>query len=129
MFRKLKDFGGIISQHSVDSCPIMANSMSVISDIESYWYQQKEFSPNEHVSGSSRYMFSSGKVVRAIRLITHFQLVPKSRISGTMPTLPLYEVHRYNCTFHCRLLLKCVYTYMYTQVCWCICIHPYVTIT
>jgi len=107
MFMKLQEFGGIIS-HSVDSCPIMDNSMSVISDIESYWYQRKEFSPNEHIPGSSWYTFSRGKVARVIRLITHFQLVPKSRMSGAIPTLPLYEVHRYNCTFYCCLLLKCV---------------------
>lgn len=107
MSMKLKEFGAIIL-HSVDSCPIMDNSTSIISDIESYWYQRKEFSSNEHVPGSSWYMFSRGKVARAIRLITQLHLLPKSRMSAAIPTLPLYAIHRDNCTLHCRLLLKCV---------------------
>ena len=86
----------------------MDDSTSLITDVESYWYQQKEFSLNEHVPGSFWYMFSRGSVAWAIRLITHLHLVPKSRMSGAIPTLPLYAIHRDNCTFHCRLLLKCV---------------------
>jgi hypothetical protein len=103
---KLKEFGGIIL-HSLDCCPIMDNS-SVISDTESYWYQQKDFSPNKHVPGSSWYMFTQGKVARAVRLITQLHLVLKSRMNGAIPTFPLYAIHRHNCTLHCRLLLKCV---------------------
>jgi len=54
------------------------------------------------------YMFSRGKVARAMRLIIHLHLVPKLRMRGAIPTLPLYEVHRDNFTFHCCLLLQCV---------------------
>jgi hypothetical protein len=108
MFMKLKEFGGIIS-HSVVSCPIMENSVSIIFDTESSLYQQKEFSPTEHVPGSSWYVFSRRTVARAMRLIAHLHLLSKLRMSGAIPSLPLYAVHRENFTFHCCLLLKCVY--------------------
>jgi hypothetical protein len=109
MFMIHKEFVGIIL-HSVDSCPTMDNSMSIIINIESYWYQQKI----SHVLNMYRgapgtlYTFSRGKVARAMRLITHLHLVLKLRMNGAILTLPLYEVHRDSCALHCCLLLKCL---------------------
>jgi hypothetical protein len=119
--------------HSVDSCPIMDNTVSIIIGTESYLYQQKKFSPiapGEHIAGAPWYMFSRGKVARAMRLITYLHLVPKLRMRGAISTLPLYAVHRDSFTFHCCLL--CIYrsvlVYLYPSLCdWLLNFIPFIS--